>query len=484
MNTTEWENCYPSNWRGIVTPESMSHPAKYSSKLIRRIYEHMIEMGWLKPGDKVIDPFGGVALGALDAMRLGLDWTGIELEEKFFRLGNVNIFTWMNRYGYMPRWGSARLLHGDSRHLLEIVGRFQQAAVSSPPFEKTVLHDGGPALQQGGKLHSDYGQSDGQLGNMRGDFKAALSSPPYAETRNAASGSANMDDMRRNYHGDGGYSRVAGVVSSPPYAETDLSYRKNGLKVEGKDHYERPYMDGQEDHYGSASGQLGAMKAEGFDAAISSPPFLQSEGGQPEPKPGGAIDDRLYARHAAGNKSSHAYGESDGQLSSMKDGSFDAAISSPPYDETDQNYRAGWGRFHKTREPLHAKDIQREAEYGTTEGQLSVSDDFWIAARQIIEQVYLSLAPGGHAVWVTKRYVKGGKIVEFSQQWAQLCEAVGFRVTCWHHAMLVHKKGSQHTLDGGLVEKTTQSKSFFRRLAESKGSPKIDWEDVICMVKP
>jgi hypothetical protein len=235
------------------------------------------------------------------------------------------------------------------------------------------------------------------------------------------------------------------------------------------------------------------MKADGFDAAtlalrasacVSSPPFLQSEGGTPEPKPGGTIDERLYKRHAAGNKSSHAYGTTDGQLSSMPDGGFDAAISSPPYDETDQNYRAGWERFHKNHEPLHVNDIQREAEYGSTDGQLSVSDDFWTAARAIVEQVYQALEPGGHAVWVVKDYVKAKKIVPFSDQWRQLCEAVGFETLHEHHAMLVHHKGTQHTLDGGLVEHKTESKSFFRRLAEKKGSPRIDWETVYCMVKP
>jgi len=102
MITTDWHNCYPSNWKGVIVTEAMSHPAKYSSKLIRRIYEHMLEMDWLKPGDRVVDPFGGVALGALDAMRLGLDWTGVELESKFATLGYLNISQWNVRYGNMP----------------------------------------------------------------------------------------------------------------------------------------------------------------------------------------------------------------------------------------------------------------------------------------------------------------------------------------------------------------------------------------------
>ena len=71
----------------------------------------------------------------------------------------------------------------------------------------------------------------------------------------------------------------------------------------------------------------------------------------------------------------------------------------------------------------------------------------------------------------------------FSDQWRQLCEAVGFITLHEHRAMLVHHKGTQHTLDGGELEMITESKSFFRRLAEKKGSPRIDYETVWCMVK-
>jgi hypothetical protein len=64
----------------------------------------MIEEGWLHPGDLVIDPFGGVALGALDAMRLGLRWRGVELEPKFAELGNQNIGFWNAQFSRMPHW--------------------------------------------------------------------------------------------------------------------------------------------------------------------------------------------------------------------------------------------------------------------------------------------------------------------------------------------------------------------------------------------
>jgi len=47
-------------------------------------------------------------------------------------------------------------------------------------------------------------------------------------------------------------------------------------------------------------------------------------------------------------------------------------------------------------------------------------------------------------------------------------------MVCRHQAMLRSIKA-----DGTIVE----YKSFFRRLAEKNGSPHIDWEDIICMVK-
>jgi len=44
----DWTGCYPSNWKGLIIPGAMSHPAKFSSKLIRKIYEHMQAEGWIK----------------------------------------------------------------------------------------------------------------------------------------------------------------------------------------------------------------------------------------------------------------------------------------------------------------------------------------------------------------------------------------------------------------------------------------------------
>jgi hypothetical protein len=101
----------------------------------------------------------------------------------------------------------------------------------------------------------------------------------------------------------------------------------------------------------------------------------------------------------------------------------------------------------------------------------------------ILEQVYAVLKPGGHAIFVTKDFVRAKTRVPFSDQWQALCEAVGFRLVCTHRALLVSGEGTQTDAFGQDKKLRRERKSFFRRLAEAKGSPRIDAEDVRCFVK-
>lgn len=591
----EWTGCYPSQWKGMIVPEAIAHPAKFSSRLIRRIYDHMIEMDWLKPGDSVLDPFGGVALGALESMRHGLRWRGVELEAKFADPGNRNIDFWNSKFSTMPKWNpDAVLINGDSRKLLEVLpAAVRKAAKISPPFSprgnqpsKQIGLPQGVRSEydaRGENPSSTYGNTDGQLADMpMGDFMGALSSPPYAD-RNIAPGGihgVNAGELRQN---------------------------------EG-------------DTYGVTPGQLGAMGEGDFLASISSPPFRQSEGGTPEPKPGGPIDEALYKRHAAGNSAASGYGSTDGQLADMPEGDFTGVMKSPPFRDGLSRDNVTAGRTELARDkgisnaekisPIDMEKIgKREQEYGQTEGQLGTMPEgnltaaissppytgnvqvqknstginlekmyetykksgggasfeafcktqelhsqgygdsegqlgvmpegdfegtvssppylpqsdrkvpwvepqgtdlqaederrgyradnsfrgtyshdpanlgnptgadqtsFWEAARVIVDQVYQALTPGGHAVWVVKDFVKNKEKVPFCDQWRQLCEAVGFVTMHEHHAMLVH--ATQYKLDGGVHRK--ESKSFFRRVAEGKGSPRVDYEVVFCMEKP
>jgi len=350
MVKRDWVGLYREGWTGLIVPGAFSHPAKFSRGLIRRIYQYATAQGWLQAEQVVVDPFGGVALGALHAMQNGLHWIGVELEEKFVTLGQQNIDLWNARYAdHLPAWGSAIILQGDSRRLCEMVGE-AAGVVGSPPYTGGCAHTGGidpkPEKVEGGhgNLFVTYGSAAGQL--------AAL---PEGDPREV----------------------IDGVCGSPPF----------------------------EGSLAQAHGGGGCLAAE---------------------------NDERYA-----------------QLGIVK-----------------------WKH--------------RQSDYGDSDGQLGQSsgDTFWSASRQIMQQVYAILKPGGVTIWVCKRFVRKGQIVEFSQQWAQLGLACGFESLEWIRAWLVEDRGAQFALNGDLVERKVERKSFFRRLAESKGSPRIDWEDVIVQRKP
>jgi hypothetical protein len=164
-------------------------------------------------------------------------------------------------------------------------------------------------------------------------------------------------------------------------------------------------------------------------------------------------------------------------------------VSSPPY--ADSLSGSDKPQDHARHQELATKaghgrigcgQLRYQNAYGRTSGNLSVMGEglFWSASREIIQGCYDLIDKGGHAIWVTKDYVSKGKLIPFSDRWIALCEFVGFKVVCRHYATLV-TQGIQLTFDGTKI--MSNKKSFFRRLHERKGSPKIDWEDVVCMVK-
>ncbi len=170
----------------------------------------------------------------------------------------------------------------------------------------------------------------------------------------------------------------------------------------------------------------------------------------------------------------------------MKSGDVDIVISSPPYEGSIQTGGDGID-WSKIKEGGTNKTLARRAVgtgYGKAKGQLAEEqgDTFWSAAKIIVEQCYQILKPGGHAIFVTKDFVRNKKRVPFSKDYLRLCESVGFELVHWHKATLV-KETTHETLFGHTETKRKERKSFFRRLAESKGSPRIDEEDVICLFK-
>jgi hypothetical protein len=280
------------------------------------------------------------------------------------------------------------------------------------------------------------------------------------------------------------------------------------------------------------SRNLCTILAEQPNLSVASPPFLGARAGTTASQPtkgGGPCADRVRSVGTDGN----CLGQTPGNITSYPVGSLDATIASSPYangcthtggtDPQPQHIQGGplryvqygadcvassppyednvnanghgidWskagpatGNRKRGAGTKHEHTLQAQLKYSTTSDQLgnTQGDTFWESAKVIVANVYALLKPGGHAIWVCKNYVRDGQIVPFSEDWARLCSSVGFQVVHWHKAMLVEQHGTQRDLFGADTTLETRKESFFRRLGRLKGAPAIEWEDVICMVKP
>lgn len=588
MIERDWHGCYGEGWGTRLQPEAYAHPAKVSYGLASRIVEHLLEYGWLKPGDAVVDPFGGIGGFALPLMTAGCHFVGVELERPFVDMGQgcdctgMNKADWVRFYGrwkqaryrdgrhWCPRclaqaqeihdkrqeskpcyaqrkrrgrmrelatalkrplrftdplplpgtvsarrraqqmamfataqttayrrnsgripttgahhyagnieaWaangltGTGMLVQGDSRELVRVVEQVVGASVSSPPYAQIRPEKSSTGVDltrqyetyraQGGgasfekfcatqRLHSQgYGNSSGQLavlheGDHAAAVQAAVGSPPYA--------------------GD--------IVHARPSARDDEFFQGRTIGTHGTA------------EYGSAEGQLAAMPAGDLRAAVSSPPYTASLASDDPDKRGGLFRDPKRRN----DKTLIAeYGESDGQLGTMKEGDFAGCVSSSPYEGSEGS--PSLGSVNKDNWGNDGRDIVARrgltANYGSSDDQLghTQGDTFWSAAKTIVEQTHQVLASGAVAVWVCKRFVRNKAIVDFSAQWAELCEACGFETVEWIRAWLVEDKGAQWRLDGELEKREIKRISFFRRLHTQKYPHlSIDWEDVIVMRK-
>lgn len=294
MKRLEWDGLYSESWGADLVPEAYAHPAKYSRGLIRQIYAYMLAEGMIAPGDVIGDPFGGQAGGALDAMRLGLHWRGVELEPRFVELGNANIALWNGRYSpHFAQWGTAALVQGDSRNFAEIVGGLA-GCVTSPPYASGTLGAGdGPnssgerhgresATETAYKAGNKYGSTAGNLDSLpTGSLGSVISSPPYGDTIERGDGPGvrwdadghpgNPDKVSSaaSYgRSPGQVGRLDAVVTSSPFeASLTAGISKNHLQPREGDvrKYERTMT--VDDSYGDTPGNIGNDTGDTFWAA-------------------------------------------------------------------------------------------------------------------------------------------------------------------------------------------------------------------------
>lgn len=476
----QWHGCYDQGWHGVIVPEAFAHPAKFSKGLIGRIYAHGLAAGWWRKGDVIGDPFGGVALGGIMAAYAGLGWVGVELEAKFIGLGNANIDLHARRFKAM---GAPRplLLQGDSRRFAEIVGACA-AVVTSPPYNPNDKSD------------STTAQRDPRAERMTGSFRTSAA---YGDTPGQI---GRLPDV-------GG---LDAVLTSPPYAESNQDYKRGwGYIDPSKAVHARRGKQHEDGTYGEAEGNIANLPTGSLDGVVTSPPFLTSRSdttssgggiqahGYDGPRGNERVNDRTYlggaddVRHPS-------------NIETLPAGSVDAVVTSPPWEDQESAMNAG-----KFKDPsafaqaMTSKDgtgtrnattqASREAQfnratqtsYGNADGQLGnvTGETYWQAMAQVYGQCRLALRPGGVMAVVVKDYVKARARVPLCDQTLALLVSLGFTPMARIHAMLV-KEQSEAQLIGADIVTRTERKSFFRRLAEKKGSPRIDWEEVIVVRSP
>lgn len=393
-----------------------------------------------------------------------------------------------------------------------------EGAVCSPPFGSKdsagpeSLHtrtDATAAKMLKAQGWNGGGQSSpGNLAALpMGDGLAT--SPPYAESLQNPGGS-------RTPNAPEGFKlgrSTAGVVSSPPYSESlTQEYRDQDKARAAQERYRQAHPEHagkrpEHTSYGASPGQLGALKPGSVEGAVSSPPYAAitpGQGGLNTLPPREGSDDQTGRAAGPSQPDVTAYGESPGQLGEMPAGTVDGAVASPPFEGTEgafaakkfadpeafaaeqaRRYRSGELKGHPASAEAIRASMERQngADYGSTAGQLGNErgETFWQAARDIVLQCAQVLKPGAVTAWVCKDFVRNKQRIPFCDDWCRLLEACGFRVfERWRMWQVSRTK--QETMWSGAVPQK-ESKGFFRRLAEAKGSPRIDFEQTIWAVK-
>jgi modification methylase len=118
---------------GRYLPESSRHPGKMLPELARRLVAE-----YCPPSGLVVDPMCGIGTTLVEAIHLGRDAIGIELEARWAELASANIA----HAGSHSATGIATVITGDARQLPNLIDPDLAGQVAlvltSPPYGRSV----------------------------------------------------------------------------------------------------------------------------------------------------------------------------------------------------------------------------------------------------------------------------------------------------------------------------------------------------------
>ncbi|MER7006283.1 DNA methyltransferase [Dactylosporangium sp. NPDC000555] len=130
--TSVWLTCQQASRdqrRGRYVPESSSHPGKMLPNLAAKAIS-----SYTAPGDLVLDPMCGSGTTLVEAMHLGRQGLGVDIEPRFTALAAANVALATTQAAA----GTAKVLTGDATRLLDLapasaVGKVA-LVLTSPPY--------------------------------------------------------------------------------------------------------------------------------------------------------------------------------------------------------------------------------------------------------------------------------------------------------------------------------------------------------------
>jgi len=411
----EWTGLYGSDrkYQKYRVQSSNAHPAKMSMSLANKIMVHLEELGLVNAGTTIVDFMAGQGTTGIVAELHGHPFIGIELEQHFVDMIN----------GYECD-GKTETTADEIRH-----GTCGRKEAHDPHMYLGVNDDNGQQNECDGV--TEHTVSIVQYGRCR-------ASRPHDRhhvdgNRDATRKALNHDPKWQIIKGDARklseiLPGVGAAIVSPPYGDTVLKYRYNGIIIDGV--VSPPYanrMDG-------GSKVCGGMR-----------PYTNES------------PDTWFTQRDQTN------------IGNLRDVSM-GGIVSPPYESTDNMFHSPEWLAENNPRPSYPKSKDEltpsSGNVANTRGETYLS-----AMLKVYSEAYRAgISP---LVIVTKKPTKNGKLRRLDLDTVRLLQMAGYKIVDYHRAIL------WEIVNGVPVGRI----SFFKRLSLQKGNVAARWEDVIFCVR-